>query len=127
MQTSGIRLKPGHIIHTMLSEHDEILNILTELEKLGEIIYKENDFSRAEQVINNCSLLVEKIIDAEAHHQREEKVIFPELESRGIVDQTKIMRWEHHELRAYKKDLQKKFKSLNSENFQSKKARINFP
>lgn len=94
-------LDKGHPIHTMISEHEEILRFLDELDNLIEPL-KRGISDEEKKVLQNLS---EHLVDAEKHHEREEKVLFPELEKRGITGPTRIMRLEHDELRPIKKRL----------------------
>lgn len=36
----GTKIEPGHVIHTLISEHDKILGFLTELEEINSKIQK---------------------------------------------------------------------------------------
>ncbi|MEE9464707.1 MAG: hemerythrin domain-containing protein, partial [Candidatus Neomarinimicrobiota bacterium] len=47
----------------------------------------------------------QNLVDAEKHHAREEQVLFPEMESRGVSGPTNVMRQEHDFLRPLKQRL----------------------
>jgi len=51
--------------------------------------------------------IAEHLIEAESHHRREEEVLFPELERRGVLGPPQVMRMEHEELRKDKEELAK--------------------
>jgi hypothetical protein len=96
------KLKPGHPLHILISEHEIILGFLDKLEELKEKIEKENFDEKNLKELKDIS---HHLIEAEPHHQREEKVLFPETEKRGIFGPTEVMRREHEELRKEKKKL----------------------
>ncbi len=94
-------LDKGHPIHTMISEHEEILKSLNKLDNLIEPLKRGISYEE-KKILQDLS---EHLVDAEKHHEREEKVLFPELEKRGITGPPRIMRMEHDELRPIKKRL----------------------
>ncbi len=92
-------LDPGHVIHTLMSEHQMILSFLKKLEEAGrKARFEEDDFKSLIDI-------AEHLVEAEPHHEREEKVLFPELEARGISGPTGVMMEDHKELRKLKKRL----------------------
>jgi hypothetical protein len=101
LQEIKLSLDKGHPIHTMISEHEEILKFLDELDNLIEPL-KRGVVDEEKKILQDLS---EHLVDAEKHHEREEKVLFPELEKRGITGPPRIMRMEHDELRPIKKRL----------------------
>jgi DUF438 domain-containing protein len=96
------KLKPDHPLHTLISEHEIILGFLDKLEELKEKIEKGNF---GEKDLKESKDISHHLIETEPHHQREEKVLFPEIEKRGIFGPTEVMRREHEELRKEKKKL----------------------
>jgi DUF438 domain-containing protein len=97
-------LPAGHVIHTMIQEHERILGFLDELETLNQTVQQEEcavsaDFERLEGIAAH-------LLGAEPHHQREEQVLFAELEKRGLFGPPRVMRMEHEELRGRKHALQ---------------------
>ncbi|NLP33794.1 MAG: DUF438 domain-containing protein [Clostridiales bacterium] len=95
----------GHVIDTLINEHEKLKEFLTNLEDINSAIQlmksKEENTDIFKRLVETSTL----IIDAENHHLREENVLFPELEKRGITGPTRIMRMEHDELRLRKKTL----------------------
>lgn len=92
-------LTPGHVIHTLMSEHRMILSFLEKLEGITKIAkFKEKDFDLLIDIANH-------LVEAEPHHEREEKILFPELEAKGISGPTGVMMEDHKELRKLKKRL----------------------
>ncbi|MBT4369897.1 MAG: hemerythrin domain-containing protein [Candidatus Marinimicrobia bacterium] len=100
-------LNDGHVIKTMFTEHEHILCILNEIQDLGEQLSDKNKSENKNllQQINQLSL---QLISAEPHHQREEDVLFPTLETRGIIGPPQVMKQEHGLIRNLKHQLKKK-------------------
>ncbi|MGB9598397.1 MAG: hemerythrin domain-containing protein [Minisyncoccales bacterium] len=71
------KLELGHPLHTLISEHEIILGFLDRLEKLNKKIEKENPNEKFLEELKDIS---HHLIEAEPHHQREEKILFPEIE-----------------------------------------------
>jgi len=93
-------------VHTLIAEHDKILEFLTQLEEINTKIQKIESYDNSLEEIESLKTVVFNILDAENHHQREEKVLFAEMEDRKITGPTRIMRMEHEDLRS-KKELLK--------------------
>lgn len=100
------QIPENHPIAVLVAEHDEILKFLTELETLGS---KINQAKSAEQLpkklFGQLQHLAHHLVAAEKHHQREEEVLFPQLEKYGVYGPPQIMVMEHTALRALKKKL----------------------
>ncbi len=103
IQAKVASLPADHIVRIMYAEHDRILAILSDLEKLSETVYRADHASRYD--IDAIGVLASLLIEAEPHHKREEDVLFPELESRGVFGPPQVMRSEHVELREMKRQL----------------------
>ncbi|MBN1068089.1 DUF438 domain-containing protein [Clostridium botulinum] len=99
------KLEPDHVVYTLISEHDKILEFLTELEEINFKIQKLKSYNSGSEEFKALKTVVNNILDAENHHQREENVLFVEMEDRKITGPTRIMRMEHDDLRAKKKFL----------------------
>jgi len=117
------KLKPGHPLHTLISEHEVILRFLDKLEKVTQIIKRIKDFENQKE-FNELKHIAEHLIEAEPHHKREEEVLFPELERRGVLGPPEVMRLEHAELRKKKEELKEISQSFNKENFVVLKERL---
>lgn len=96
------KLKPGHPLHTLFAEHDVILGFL---DKLTDVVNRLEQNGGTGADVKELQELSQSLLDAEKHHEREEDALFPVIESRGITGPTRIMRMEHDELRAKKKEL----------------------
>lgn len=98
-------LPKGHVLHTLVSEHEMILGFLDKLEEANKKIQEMNDFNASDSAFGIVSHVAEHLEGAEPHHQREEEVLFPAVEGRGVYGPPEIMRMEHKDLRRYKKEL----------------------
>lgn len=118
------QLEPGHMLDTLIVEHEKIKEFLTELDELNLEIQKLEKFEGNEDYFEKLVKLAENILDAENHHKREEDVLFPELEKRNITGPTRIMRMEHDDLRARKKILRDTGKCAGRSDFAEVKKAI---
>ncbi|MBN1361758.1 MAG: DUF438 domain-containing protein [Sedimentisphaerales bacterium] len=99
MKTS---LPKGHIVATMVSEHEAILGFLDELDRVNRSIQAMSEYAPQAEEFARLSHIAEHLVETERHHQREEEVLFPELEKRGVHGPPTVMRAEHAELRPRK-------------------------
>lgn len=90
-------LPKEHPINTLMAEHTEILKFLDELKVLSDQ-FSAGDREKLQSIAHHLEA-------AEKHHQREEDVLFPEMEERGMSGPPQAMRVEHTQLRAKKKEL----------------------
>lgn len=111
------QLEHGHMLDTLIAEHEKIKDFLTELDKLNVEIQKLDSYKGNEAYFEGLLKLAENILDAENHHRREEDVLFPELEKRNITGPTRIMRMEHEDLRAKKRILRDAAKNVDVMDF----------
>lgn len=96
---------PGHVLHTFISEHEKILSFLQELEATNQSIQNMKNYDENQPEFKKLLHIADHLVGAEPHHAREEEVLFPELESRGLYGPPQVMRIEHNELRPKKKEL----------------------
>ncbi len=96
------KLAPDHLIRRLLAEHDALLAQLDRLDGLVEEYRDAAGTPEARTIATTIRELAEGLVAAEPHHQREEQVLFPALEARGIAMPPRIMRREHEELRTWK-------------------------
>jgi hypothetical protein len=118
------KIEPGHVVHTLIAEHDKILEFLTQLEEINLKIQKSESYDSALEQIEALKTVTFNILDAENHHQREEKVLFTEMEDREITGPTRIMRMEHEDLRSKKKFLKLTAEEASNSNFIEFKAKV---
>jgi len=118
------KIEPGHVVDTLILEHDKILEFLTELEEINSKIQKINIYESSLEEIESLKNVVDNILDAENHHQREEQVLFAEMEDREITGPTRIMRMEHDDLREKKKFLKKIAEEISQLEFNEFKEKV---
>lgn len=118
------KIEPGHVVHTMIAEHDKILGFLTELEEINSRIQKLESYDSNVKDFKALINVTNNILDAENHHQREEKVLFAEMEDRSITGPTRIMRMEHDDLRAKKKLLKQAAEEVSRLDFNEFKEKV---
>lgn len=117
-------ISKGHVLYTLIEEHELILSFLKELDEVTNTILNMNEFDESREEFKRVTQLIDNILDAEPHHKREEDVLFPELESRGITGPTRIMRMEHEDLREKKKALKKLSESVSTLDFEEYKEEL---
>ncbi|KEI98658.1 DUF438 domain-containing protein [Clostridium botulinum] len=117
-------ISKGHVVYTLIDEHDKILRFLEDLEKVNSDIQNTKSYNEAKERVHNLHNLAESILDAENHHQREEKVLFVEMEKREITGPTRIMRMEHDDLRVRKKELKRLSENADKMEFDEFKNKV---
>lgn len=118
------QIKPGHVLDTLVVEHEKIKEFLTELEEIHFKVQKMQSKDEDPELFKRLSKVAELILDAENHHKREEDVLFPELEKRGITGPTRIMRMEHDDLRKRKRALREAAKNVEEMDFNGFKSKV---
>lgn len=118
------KIEPGHMLDTLIIEHEKIKEFLTELEAMNLNIQNLNSYSENPNLFIELEHLASNIIDAENHHKREEDVLFPELEKRNITGPTRIMRMEHDDLRKRKRLLKETAHNAQIMDFSECKAKV---
>lgn len=118
------KLETGHVVNTLIVEHDKILEFLSSLEELNTKIQDLKSIKGHEDYIEDLKNLADNILGAEPHHKREEEVLFIELEKRGITGPTRIMRMEHDDLRRNKMALKELANCINYMDFEDFKERL---
>jgi uncharacterized protein len=96
------RLPSGHVVSTLVNEHEAILGFLDTLDSVNEAIQQMDAYDGKADEFVKLSHVAEHLLEAERHHQREEDVLFPALEARGVQGPPTIMRQEHTQLRKQK-------------------------
>jgi DUF438 domain-containing protein len=118
------QLPPGHVVSTLVSEHESILCFLDTLETVNKAVQKMDGFDSERDEFRKLANIAEHLVAAELHHQREEEILFPELESRGINGPPMIMRAEHTQLRQYKQQLKQLSENAAHLDFDELKQRL---
>ncbi len=93
----------GHPIHTLMEEHKVIKAHLEELREF--LAHFKDGGNGARPDLEKPREVAHHLLEAEKHHQREEEVLFPQMEKHGFTEPPAIMREEHEELRARKETL----------------------
>lgn len=117
-------ISKGHVLYTLIEEHELILSFLRELEEVTNTILGLYSFDADRKEFGRVTELITNIIGAEPHHKREEDVLFPELEVMGITGPTRIMRLEHDDLRKKKHDLKDLSESVSTLDFEEYKKEL---
>ncbi len=94
-----------HPVHTFMEEHKIILDSLNELGSLVERLKGITSFAGMGEDQEKLKDIAHHLVEAESHHQREEEVLFPELEKHDIVEPPQIFRLDHVEFRGRKQQL----------------------
>lgn len=118
------RIEPGHMLDTLIVEHEIIKEFLTELEAMNKTIQELDSYSENPDLFAKLQQLANNILDAEKHHKREEDVLFPELEKRNITGPTRIMRMEHDDLRMRKRLLKETAQKAEEMDFNECKEKV---
>ena len=105
MGKQEMNLKPGHPIHTLMEEHKMILDFIDKLKRTVKKIETAKGFDDVPKELEMLEHIAEHLVEADKHYQREEDVIFPELEKVGITEPPEIMREEHDCLKPKKSKL----------------------
>jgi DUF438 domain-containing protein len=98
-------LPETHLIATLVREHLLLLEWLDRLDVLMEDYRDAAGTQEARTIHAEIRALAERLAGAEPHHEKEERVLFPALEARGVAMPPRMMRREHDELRRWKKRL----------------------
>ena len=106
-KNKDLKLKPGHPIHTLMEEHKEILDFVDKLKITVKKLESAKDFKDVKMEIEMLRFAAKHLVEADKHHQREEDVLFPEMEKSGITEPPEIMREEHKDIKPKKKELYK--------------------
>lgn len=106
-KNKNLNLKPGHPIHTLMEEHKEILSFVDKLKNAVKKLGSAKDFKEVRIEIEMLKFATKHLVEADKHHQREEEVLFPEMEKSGITEPPEIMREEHKDIKPKKKELYK--------------------
>ncbi|MFW6007314.1 MAG: DUF438 domain-containing protein [Halanaerobiales bacterium] len=120
-----LKLSPGHPLHTLIAEHDEILNMLSELEEVNNKIQEMDEYDPENPVFEKLKDLAYHLIETEKHHEREEETIFPEIDEKGITGPTRIMEMEHEDMWPRKENIEKLANSAGEMDFEKFKKEIN--
>lgn len=118
------QLPPEHVISTLVSEHESILGFLDTLEIINKHLQQMTGYDSGCEEFGKLSHIAEHLLAAELHYQREEDILFPELEQRGVYGPPAVMKEEHTQLRAQKKGLKKLVENVSTTDFNEIKKQL---
>lgn len=98
-------LPEEHIVATLINEHETLLCFLDDLDFVNQSIQRMRGYEPERVEYRRLLHIAEQLVGAELHHQREEEILFPALEKRGVFGPPMVMRQEHTELRNHKRKL----------------------
>lgn len=105
-QTSQNKALPlGHPIFILMEEHKIILQFSEDLKDLSTQLKKLKNFDSAGSELKRLHELVSHFKNSSSHYLREENVLFPYLEKKGITQPPAMMWTEHDQIRAIEKEL----------------------
>ena len=113
-----------HPVHTFMQEHEIIVDTLNELGLLVERLKDINSLKGMGEDREKLKDIAHHLVEAESHHQREEDILFPELEKQDIVEPPQIMRLDHVEFRKRKQELYQMAHNSQDHDFAEFKARV---
>jgi uncharacterized protein len=119
-----VMLPPGHVIATMITEHEAILEFLDELDWVNRSIQEMTEYSPDQEEFERLNHIAEHLVETESHHRREEQVLFAELAKRGIEESPEVMRQEHEALRPAKRRLLGLARSAGAADFDAFKEEL---
>jgi len=94
-----------HPVNTLMEEHRFIMTSVRELAALVERLKSAGSFPDMGGDREALKGIAHHLVDAESHHEREENVLFPRMQARGVTDLPARMKAEHGELRTRKRRL----------------------
>lgn len=118
------KIECGHVLYTLIQEHEVILSFLDKLDKTTKKIMMMKTYDATKEEFKYIVELANSLLSAEPHHKREEDALFPELEVRGITGPTRIMRLEHEDLRKKKRVLRDLGESVEKIDFNDYRERL---
>ncbi|MDZ4226627.1 MAG: DUF438 domain-containing protein, partial [Candidatus Pacearchaeota archaeon] len=104
LEKADMNLEQGHPIHTLMEEHEIILDFVEKLQEVAKKIEKTKGFANDEELKTLLSI-GKHLLEADKHHTREEDALFPVLKKFGVVEPPMIMEQEHEELRVKEQEL----------------------
>lgn len=124
LQQMRARLPKGHVVSTLVNEHDAILGFLDLLQQVNAAIQRMPQYPGRTPEFRQLTHIAEHLVGAERHHQREEEVLFPELEKRGMYGPPTVMREEHKQLRPRKHALKELVEDVDRQDFDDFKRKL---
>ncbi|MFH0778889.1 MAG: DUF438 domain-containing protein [Candidatus Eisenbacteria bacterium] len=95
----------GHPINILLEEHRMLLQFAEQLKRVAGEMKGATDLAPSGEKMKQLDHVVKHFKASASHYVREENVLFPELEKRGVTEPPKIMWMEHNKIRETEKRL----------------------
>jgi len=105
LQEPSPDLPETHPIYILMQEHKIILNAAIRLAELAQVCADDGAQMPPAEIISEIMKSIETLRESANHYQREENVLFPMLESHGIIQPPAIMWSEHDTVRGIEKTL----------------------
>ena len=117
-------LSDGHIIQTLMEEHQVILNFCKVLNKLVKELMKKQSVEEAGEVIGNLQYVSGHLLRTERHHIREEYTFIRRVVSMAEFEPSSEIRRQHDELGVQKRLLERTLYSVYTAPFEDLKKDI---
>ena len=117
-------LSDGHIIRTLMEEHQVILNFCKVLNKLIKELMKKQTVEEAGGVIGNLQYVSGHLLRTERHHIREEYTFIRRLVSMAKFEPSSEIRRQHDDLGVQKRLLERTLYSVYTAPFEDFKKDI---
>jgi DUF438 domain-containing protein len=119
-------LPEGHVIRVLYNEHRIILGYLNELDDIRQKIFElDTPIDHPELFVKMIHIL-EHLNQVDKHHQREEQILFPVLETTTASVHLQVLASEHHFLKNYKQKFLDHVRDLAGMDFKSYKLQMNY-
>jgi hypothetical protein len=93
----------GHPVHTLISEHNSVLDFTDKLIESAEELAGFDSFAEANAIVSRIAKIIDHFKSAQKHYLREENILFPYLEKHGITGPIAQMWNEHDQIRETEK------------------------
>lgn len=103
IEKQELEVAPGHPIHTFKEEHKFLSKAIDELDDVWKKIRLQGSLKIDSEEFKGLKHIAEHLMEAEKHNVREENVLFPYIEKKGVTEPPRIMWSEHNEIKERKK------------------------
>jgi len=119
-----LSLPEGHVIRTLMEEHQVILKFCIALEELTKDLLKINSLDKAQEIIANMQYISGHLLRTERHHIREEHTFIRRLVSFAEFEPSLEIRRQHDKLGVQKRTLERTIYSVYTTPFEDFKKDI---
>jgi uncharacterized protein len=117
-------LPHGHMLHMVYAEHELILYYVSDLEACNGLIQQMHGWTEVKKLLGKLSNIVKHLCAMDAHHVREERIIFPQLVAHGYGDTPQAIFAEHVQLRKARVELKLVADAVEKVDFAQWKQRL---